>query len=266
MLAYNPDVDRDRGGGHPPTPPTPPCIRVRTRRFETFGLTLLEQRRKTTIAEIGIRKRDIQSFRMGQMPWAMTTAGGVIGQPTTHTQLNQHRPATALGFPLPPQRSPKAQPNPASQIDQHVRRFAESEIATPTPHIRSQSRHRRLQAHAFGLPCDFPNPFLKPLDGLRRNPPPNHGTVAETESEKLPLLRSRHRALLVVHLELESLRDESRDAIHHSLTRPFAADVDITVVRISNETMSPALQLPVEFVEHEVAEQGRKWSSLRSPF
>jgi len=26
--------DRHRGGGHPPTPATPPCIRVRTRRFE----------------------------------------------------------------------------------------------------------------------------------------------------------------------------------------------------------------------------------------
>jgi len=69
--------DRDRGGGHPPTPPTPPCLRVRTRRFETFRLTLLEQRRKTTIAEIGIRKRDVQCFRMGEMPWAMTTAGGL---------------------------------------------------------------------------------------------------------------------------------------------------------------------------------------------
>src|SRR5437899_5886921 len=83
-------LDRDRGGGHPPTPPTPPCVRVRTRRFETFGLTLLEQRRKTTIAEIGIRKRDIQGFRMGQMPWAMATADCVIGQPATRTQLNQH--------------------------------------------------------------------------------------------------------------------------------------------------------------------------------
>ena len=30
--------------------------------------------------------------------------------------------------------------------------------------------------------------------------------------------------------------------------------------------MTPALQLPVEFVEHEVAEQWRKWTSLRSPF
>src|SRR5439155_21399470 len=54
-------------------------------------------------------------------------------------------------------------------------------------------------------------------------------TVGETESEKLPFLRSRHRALLVVHLELERLRDESRDALHHPLTRPFAANVDVAV-------------------------------------
>ena len=26
--------DRHRGGGRPPTPATPPCVRVRTRRFE----------------------------------------------------------------------------------------------------------------------------------------------------------------------------------------------------------------------------------------
>src|SRR5207302_5662749 len=49
-------------------------------------------------------------------------------------------------------------------------------------------------------------------------------------------------------------------------TRPLAADVDIAVVRITNKAMSPALQLPVEFVEHEVTEQWRKWSPLRSPF
>ncbi len=36
-------IDRHRGGGHPPTPATPPCVRVRTRRFETVTLTVLEQ-------------------------------------------------------------------------------------------------------------------------------------------------------------------------------------------------------------------------------
>src|SRR5271169_1442860 len=82
----------------------------------------------------------------------------------------------------------------------------------------------------------------------------------------LPLLRSCHRTLRLIHLELELLRDESRNALHHPLTRPLAADVDIAVVRVTNKAMSPALQLPVEFVEHEVAEQWRKWTSLRSPF
>jgi hypothetical protein len=36
-------LDRHRGGGHPPTPATPPCVRVRTRRFESVTLTVLEQ-------------------------------------------------------------------------------------------------------------------------------------------------------------------------------------------------------------------------------
>jgi len=30
-------IDRDRGSGCPPAPPTPPCVRVRTRRFGGFS-------------------------------------------------------------------------------------------------------------------------------------------------------------------------------------------------------------------------------------
>src|SRR5205807_9620252 len=82
----------------------------------------------------------------------------------------------------------------------------------------------------------------------------------KAEPEKLPFLRSCHRTLRLIYLELEILRDELRDALHHPLPRPLAANVDITIVRVSNEAMAPALQLPVEFVEHEVTEQWRKWS------
>src|SRR5205823_12194114 len=71
-------------------------------------------------------------------------------------------------------------------------------------------------------------------------------------NEKLPFLRSRDRALGLIHLECELLRDESRDAFHHPLTRALAANVDVAVVRVANTAMSPALQLTVEFVEHEV--------------
>ena len=36
-VAYNATFDRHRGGSHLPTPATPPCERVRTRRFEKLG-------------------------------------------------------------------------------------------------------------------------------------------------------------------------------------------------------------------------------------
>src|SRR5262249_44786643 len=77
----------------------------------------------------------------------------------------------------------------------------------------------------------------------------------EAEAKKLPVLRSRHRTLRLIDLELELLCDELCNALHHAVTRPFAANVNITVIRVANKAMSPALQLPVEFVEHEVAEQ-----------
>src|SRR5580692_716030 len=103
-------------------------------------------------------------------------------------------------------------------------------------------------------PCpsrDLPDSPLKPIHGLRRNDALDLRTGRKAEPEKLSLLRSCHRTLRLIHLELELLRDELRNPLHHPLPRPFAAYVDIAVVRVTNETMAPALQLPVEFVEYE---------------
>jgi hypothetical protein len=61
-----------------------------------------------------------------------------------------------------------------------------------------------------------------------------------------------HCALRLIHPELESLRDESREAL---LADPLAAYVDVGVVRIPNKAVSAAFQLPVEFVDLEVADQ-----------
>src|SRR5205809_8067538 len=131
-------LNRHRGGGCPPTPATPPCVRVRTRRFEkVMNLTPREQRRKAASAKVRIRKRNRQGLRMGQMPGATAAGGSFLRECAAHAQLKQHRPAAALGFPVPPQRSPKSQSNPASQLDQQIGRFAEPKIAAPAPHIGS---------------------------------------------------------------------------------------------------------------------------------
>jgi hypothetical protein len=36
---------------------------------------------------------------------------------------------------------------------------------------------------------------------------------------------------LFVYLELEFVRDEARDALHHPLTSPLAAHVDVAIIR-----------------------------------
>jgi hypothetical protein len=43
VFLYAARLDRHRGGGHPPTPATRPCVRVRTRRFENVRLSLANE-------------------------------------------------------------------------------------------------------------------------------------------------------------------------------------------------------------------------------
>src|SRR5712692_9364706 len=46
---------RHRGGGCPPTPATPPCVRVRTRRFELVTLELQRPSLGWRVAELSVR-------------------------------------------------------------------------------------------------------------------------------------------------------------------------------------------------------------------
>src|ERR1700682_6516925 len=176
------------------------------------------------------------------------------------------RAAAPWGFPLAPQSGPQPQSDPASESDQHLGRFAEAEIAAPATHVLSQLFHCRLDADALGPSRGLSDSLLEPLQPFRRDRALDVWTSREAEPEELPFLRSCHRTLGLIYLELEFLCDEARDALHHPLTRAFAADIDVTVVRITNEAVPPVLQLAGEFVEHEVTEQWRKRSSLRSSF
>src|SRR5271157_1267358 len=258
--------DRHRGGGHPPTPATPPCVRVRTRRFELVTLASIDQRWKSKRFEVGIGKPHREGFGPGQIPGTESAASRVIGQSRANPQREQSRSATAWCFPLPPHSGSQSEPDPAGQLNQHIGRFAEAEIAAPTSHIRSQLRYRRFQADAFRPTCDFPDAVLKPLQSLRRNGALDLWTVCKAEPEKLPLLRSRHRALRLIYLEFELVCDESRNALHHPLTRPLAAHVDIAIIGVAQIAVATSLELSVEFVEHEVRQQWRKWASLGSAF
>src|ERR1700693_1852684 len=185
------------------------------------------------------------------MPGSVAAAGHVAQLPPD-SQCDECRSPTPWCFRLAPEGSPQSQADPASESNQFLGRLAKAEIAAPSPHIRGQLFHCRLDADALGPSRDVPDSLLEPVQRFRRNRALDVRTSRKAEPEELPFLRSCHRTLGLIYLELELLCDEALNALHHPLTRAFAANVDITVVRITYKTVSPVLQFAVEFVEHEI--------------
>ena len=116
-----------------------------------------------------------------------------------------------------------------------------AEVPEPAPQISRNLLDHLPQADAAGSPRLLPNPLLKASDGLGGNPPPRFSFTREAKSEKLPLPRSGHGAFRLIDLELETVRDEARNTLHHSLSRSFAAHVDVAIIRVSQVAVSASL-------------------------
>src|SRR6266481_6903301 len=142
------------------------------------------------------------------MPWS-TAATGRVAQFPRDSQRDECCSTTSWCFPLAPKSGPQSQPDPASESDQHLGRFAEAEIAAPATHILSQLFHCRLYADALGPSCGLSDSLLEPLQRFRRDRALDVWTSREAEPEELPFLRSCDRTLRLIYLELELLCDEA---------------------------------------------------------
>src|SRR5260221_3530145 len=67
------------------------------------------------------------------------------------------------------------------------------------------------------------------------------------------LLRLRHRAFHLVDPQPQLTGQKPAHRSHDPLTGAAAANIDIAVVGIPAETVTPSLQLLIEIVEHEIA-------------
>jgi hypothetical protein len=99
--------------------------------------------------EVGVGKPNREGFAPCDVPGA-AAASGRIEQFPRDSLCDQRCTTATWCFPLTPQSGPQSQPDPTSESDQHLGRFAKAEIAAPTPHIRDQFFHCRLGADAFG--------------------------------------------------------------------------------------------------------------------
>ena len=81
--------------------------------------------------------------------------------------------------------------------------------------------------------------------------------------QKLPVLRSVDFALFFVKLKAQAPFDEAADGAHRSVPCALAANVNVAVVGVAAEPVTPLLQFLVELVEHDVGQQGRERPALR---
>src|SRR5579863_3357841 len=171
----------------------------------------------------------------------MSAARRLRGEIFAHSPFPQFREPDRTSLPLFPDRRAKPAPEPSFKLLQHRRRFALPEIADPAPQVAGQFFSHPFRAHTACPPRQFPHSPLEPVHRFRRYPPLWYACVSKAESQKLPLPGPRYRTLLLVHLELELRRDESRDALHHSFPGPSATDVYITIIRIPRTPKSTPL-------------------------
>ena len=91
-------------------------------------------------------------------------------------------------------------------------------------------------------PCQLADPAFEPGHGLVGNAPPEQGTVVlDREAEERPPLRPRNRTLFRIDLELETSFDEAGQAHHDPPAGLFAADVDVTVIRIPHKSVAATM-------------------------
>jgi hypothetical protein len=69
----------------------------------------------------------------------------------------------------------------------------------------------------------------------------------------------------LINLKLEPLGHEGPNTHHQSLTDTFPAQMDVAFIRVAYLAASPAPQLAVNFVEHDVALKKRKGTLLGYP-
>src|ERR1700745_3610289 len=93
---------RDRGEPRGSTPPTPPYMRVRIRRFGGLNGTLGCQRHEAERSEESIRQGDVERRTVAEPPRAMWAAGGLRRQVPTDAAASQPCKARAPALPLLP--------------------------------------------------------------------------------------------------------------------------------------------------------------------
>ena len=153
-------LNRDRGRPFGRSPPTPPYVRVRIRRFGSLNSSLQQHTLDAQPIPEANRQRDAQRRAAAQTPRAMATAGGLRRQVFAHASFGQfHKPTSASG-PVAQYDAAQSSSDPFVQRRKDAGCLAEAEVTAPTPQVFTQRRHDLPQTASLvtvGLPLHDPS-------------------------------------------------------------------------------------------------------------
>src|SRR6202158_2963203 len=126
-----------------------------------------------------------------------------------------------------------------------VRTTAVRRIASPSPQQRVQVGNHPLQGHPAMPTGQLAHPVLEPGDGLVGNASPRLRFVRDREAKERPLPRPGDGTLLRIDLKLEASLDEAGQTGHDPVAGLFAADIDVAVVRVTDEAVAKTLKFAI---------------------
>src|SRR4051794_6403662 len=130
--------------------------------------------------------------------------------------------------------------------------LAEAEVAAPPDQVWRQLFDHPRQTDPPGPAGDVPDPRLECGEGFWRDAP-LAPVIRDAEPQELALLRTRHRAFRLIDLQPQLASQEPAHRGHHPFPGAPAANIDVAVIRVPAEPVTPSGQLLVEIVKHEVA-------------
>jgi hypothetical protein len=114
-----------------------------------------------------------------------------------------------------------------------------------------------LDCNTPSITGQFPDSPLEPAQTARSNTPFCLLTGYYAKSQKFTSPRSANFALGLIDLKLELAGNELANAFHYSLACSLAADINVTVVSVTDKSMASTLQFSVKIVKNYIGQQGR---------
>jgi hypothetical protein len=122
-----------------------------------------------------------------------------------------------------------------------------AEVASPANQITVEFLNHLLDCYTSSVTGQLTHSHLKSVKTLRGNAPLGFFAGYYAKAKKLASPRPVYFAL---DLQFELAGNEFADIVHYPKSCTFTANIDVTIIRISNKAMTSSLQLSVKLVKN----------------